>query len=271
MLKLPYGCHSATIVRKYQIANFVLSETLYPPFLNLPTHAHERACFSLILQGGFHERYGTKNRVCERSTVVFLPSNETHSDRFLAAGCRGFHFEVAPEWLARVSPRPAVLERSADFQGGILNALTLRLYREFRNVDAVTPLAVEGLALEIIAELARHSLLRVGSPRRAVAETRDFLHAHFRNEIGLGQASEAVGVHPVYLARVFRKQYRCSVGEYVRRLRIEFAGRELASSDTPLAQVAQAAGFFDQSHFSRVFKLATGMTPAAYRKLFRTG
>jgi len=78
-------------------------------------------------------------------------------------------------------------------------------------------------------------------------------------------------MQPPSLARAFRRRYGCTVGEYVRRLRIEFACRELAGSEKPLASIAQNAGFFDQSHFSKTFKLLTGQSPAAYRKLLRDG
>jgi AraC family transcriptional regulator len=52
---------------------------------------------------------------------------------------------------------------------------------------------------------------------------------------------------------------------YVRHVRIEFARRELAASGAPLGDIAAAAGFCDQSHFSRLFKRYTGQTPAEYR------
>jgi AraC family transcriptional regulator len=76
-------------------------------------------------------------------------------------------------------------------------------------------------------------------------------------------------VHPVYLACAFRRHYRSTVGEYVRRLRVEFACRELSATRAPLAQVALAAGFADQSQFSRTFKRVVGLTPTEYRKMFR--
>jgi AraC family transcriptional regulator len=79
----------------------------------------------------------------------------------------------------------------------------------------------------------------------------------------------AVGVHPVHLARVFRKFHACSVGDYVRQLRIEYASRQLATTDQPLANIALAAGFADQSHFSRTFKQHTRMLPTEFRKLLR--
>jgi AraC family transcriptional regulator len=55
------------------------------------------------------------------------------------------------------------------------------------------------------------------------------------------------------------------VGEYIRRLRIEFACHSLSTS-TSLIEVALAAGFADQSHSARAFKLQTGMSPATYRR-----
>ncbi|HEV8125332.1 MAG TPA: helix-turn-helix domain-containing protein, partial [Gemmatimonadales bacterium] len=55
----------------------------------------------------------------------------------------------------------------------------------------------------------------------------------------------------------------------LRRLRIERAARELADTDVPLAAVSTKSGFFDQSHFSRVFKQQTGLTPAQFRAASR--
>jgi len=75
-----------------------------------------------------------------------------------------------------------------------------------------------------------------------------------------------VEVHPAHLARAFRAHFRMSMGPYVRRLRLDWAAGELARSDLPLAAVALAAGFADQSHFTRTFKRYLGVTPNVYRR-----
>jgi AraC family transcriptional regulator len=70
----------------------------------------------------------------------------------------------------------------------------------------------------------------------------------------------------VTLARGFRKAYGCSVGAYLRWLRIVHAARRLAESDEPLAEIALEAGFADQSHFSNVFRRETGLSPSVFRR-----
>jgi AraC family transcriptional regulator len=93
---------------------------------------------------------------------------------------------------------------------------------------------------------------------------------HFSETLTLTQIAQVVGVHPVYLATAFRKKFGLTIGEFVRKLRIEHACDELIKGDLPLAAIALDAGFVDQSHFSKVFKLQVGTTPANYRRIFRS-
>ena len=76
-------------------------------------------------------------------------------------------------------------------------------------------------------------------------------------------------MHPVHLARQFRASQGCTVGEYIRRVRVGFARRELVMTDKPIAEIALSAGFFDQSQLTKTFKRVTGRTPAAYRAQHR--
>jgi AraC family transcriptional regulator len=84
---------------------------------------------------------------------------------------------------------------------------------------------------------------------------------------GVAEIARAAGVHPVYLARTFREHHGMTIGEYVRKLRIEHACRLISTTGAPLSEIALAAGFCDQSHFSRTFKRVTGSSPAEYRRL----
>jgi len=74
------------------------------------------------------------------------------------------------------------------------------------------------------------------------------------------------GVHRVHVARAFRDHLGCTVGDFVRRLRVQRACELLTGTTIPLSDVAMRAGFFDQSHMTRVVKRFLGVTPAALRR-----
>ena len=144
--------------------------------------------------------------------------------------------------------------------------MLMRLYSEFHHLDEASPLAIEGQVLELLAAMSRRQVkTNRRIPPRWLSQAEEFLRAHFTEHLNLVMVSAAVGVHAVHLAREFRKHYACTAGDYIRRLRVEYACREIGKSSSSLAQIASAAGFSDQSHFCKVFRRLTGMTPAEYR------
>ncbi len=75
----------------------------------------------------------------------------------------------------------------------------------------------------------------------------------------------ALRVHPS--VRQFHKYNRCTVGELIRRRRVQYASHLLAHSRTPLAEIALTCGFSDQSHLSFLFKRYMGVSPSKFRSL----
>jgi AraC-like DNA-binding protein len=79
--------------------------------------------------------------------------------------------------------------------------------------------------------------------------------------------SNDLNIHPAYVSREFSKYFdNLSFGEYIRKLRIEKAIVYIETSDYSLSEIAYLTGFSDQSHFTRIFKLETGLTPSGYKK-----
>jgi len=266
---LPSGCHHAGILGRRAVAGFELTEIAYLPGLKLPVHRHERAGFCLVLSGTYTEDYGRSVLPCRPQTVTFSPAQEKHSNHFGHAGSRCFVIDVDRQSIERLQEHSARLNNPAYFYGGPLAWLAARLYSEFKARDEASDLIIEGLALEMIGEASRRSVKTPGGKIPLwLNQAREFLHAQFSESISLARVAEVVDVHPVHLATEFRRRFGSTVGEYVRRLRIEYACREIsARRQTPLAQIALAAGFSSQSHFSKTFKRLTGMSPLEYRSL----
>jgi AraC family transcriptional regulator len=249
-----------------EVGGFTLTEYEYPPNIDLQRHGHEQAYFCLVLQGGYAENCGRKTRAYSPMTVTFHPAGEVHSDRFEGAGGRIFSVEIQPSWMRRVPELSPVLKASPEFRGGSLAALVVGIYKEFRNPDSLSHLAIEGLALEVVAASSRRlESPGAGAPPRWLKEARELIQERFAEPLTLGAIAAQAGVHPMHLVREFRRYFQTTVGEYMRRQRIEYACRLLAASDIPLIEIALQAGFSHHSHFTRIFKRATGMTPTEFR------
>jgi AraC-like DNA-binding protein len=74
-----------------------------------------------------------------------------------------------------------------------------------------------------------------------------------------------MSVNPSHLCRTFRRFRRRTIGDYVMGLRVQFVCRKLTETGDALTDIAEEAGFTDQSHMTRVFKRITGDTPGSYR------
>ena len=268
--KLPAGHFLGQTLRARELAGFRLTETTYATGLKTPRHAHELAKYCFVLAGNFTETVGPQITMRQPLALVFHPPDTMHEEVHASAG-HHFLIEISPHWLARAREYSAVLDQPVDLSSGASISLASRLFEEFKHLDGLSSLAMEGLILELMVETSRRSLGTMERrPPRWLEHLEELLRASFTESLTLGELAAEVGVHTVHLARVFRKFHGCSIGDYVRQLRVDFASRELATTDVPLADIAAAAGFADQSHFSRTFKQHTRLQPTEFRNMFRS-
>jgi AraC family transcriptional regulator len=254
------------VVRWRRVTGLVLAEVAYEPDAQIRSRpAHAR--FVLVLKGSLIEK-GTEDAVRGPSTLLFVPAYQSHSYSAASGGAVCLEIDMDPSWLGRAEAQAPLPARSAAFRRGLLLHLANRLYGEFRLRDDVSRLAIESLTLGLVAQASRRAReIRRPAPLWLQAAF-EFIELHFTDRLSLAAVARRVGVHPVHLARTFRSVHQTSFAAYVRQLRIEFAMQQLAGP-AALSDIAFAAGFCDQSHFSRCFKEHTGLTPRAYRASLR--
>jgi AraC family transcriptional regulator len=249
-------------VTRRAIGDFSLAEIRYEPHVELPRHEHLTAGFCLTFDGAYVESYGRTALDVERAVVTFSPAGEPHANRFSAAGAHCFTIDIATSWLAR--HESVALTAPARLTDAHVVRVARHFFGEMARFDDAVPLAAEGLALELIAASMRATGTRNGEPPwlRRVDEA---IRAGFRGSIRTSELATIAGVHPVHLASVFRARRGGTIADAVRALRIADARERLARGSEPLAQIALACGFANQSHFAREFRRVTGVTPSAYR------
>jgi AraC family transcriptional regulator len=265
-MKLKPGHFFGATHRISEVVGITLIDSVYQAEQKHPRHSHEYASFCLVLKGSFTESHKRKTITCGPLTLLYYPADEGHSDHFHSLGGRCFIIELRSRWIQRLREASVVLDTPACFNGGKPVNLAMNLYRESCVMDDLSALSIEGLTLEMVAEISRRKKESLDLPAHSrIKRARELLHERFAEKLTLTSVAEAIDVHPAYLACQFRKRYGCSVGEYIRYLRVQFAYQKLVGSDESLVEISQSVGFFDQSHFTRTFKNLTGMTPSMCR------
>ena len=102
-----------------------------------------------------------------------------------------------------------------------------------------------------------------------VKKCEKWLQRHFTEIDAISQVTELAGVPERTLKRRFKSATGSSLVSYLQNLRVEEAKHMLETTDTPVDEISNAAGYSDASFFRRLFKRLTGLTPSHYRKMFQ--
>ena len=256
---------TGTQQRLTQVDGFVMMETRLQPSSHVPMHSHETATIVLILSGQYRETFRGDTTPHAPLTVIAKPSGEKHSNDIGPNGANCLVVELTDEKIQKMNGIAQSCEAPHVQANGPASRTGLRIVQELRQPDALTPLALEGAALQLLVELARHPPRFYGDEPIWMKKVLELLHDSSPGELRLSSLASAVGVHPVHVARTFRRNQGCSIGTYARRLQMEQVMAMLTQTQTPLSNVAVAAGFYDQSHMSRAIRRETGMSASQIR------
>jgi AraC family transcriptional regulator len=247
-------------------ANLAVVQTRYAQGAALPVHAHERPYLMAVLHGGFSERCRGREHECTAGTLVLNLCAADHSDRFFAQETSVLNIELEAPWVAVLQEQRSVPDGPRHVDGSILLERMRALEVELQGADPLSPLLIDGLAAELIGFAARAHEPRGTQPSRPwLAAIEHALRERFRAPPSLLELGRLARVSPTHVARAFRAQHGCSIGTFVRRLRVASARVAIANNRASLAQIASDAGFADQSHMTREFRVFLGTSPARLR------
>lgn len=250
-----------------RLSAFVVNELVFPPSYSMELDP-ERGYIGVVLDGAFEKTFVRGARPLSAGSSFTMPPGAWHSTRFGTCVTRVVVLHPGQDEGCAV-PWASLLQSFRETRAAISLGAAWRLAGELRAGDAAWALAAEGLCLDLIAGLLRER--ESGQKEhgaRWLEPVRERLHA-IGDRPSLTELAASAGVHPAYLARSFRERYGVSIGEYARRLRLEWSAAQLSATETPIAVLAAEAGFADQSHFTRAFRRHTGLTPGRYRRAVR--
>lgn len=249
-----------TLRRHLQTRHVRVGEYAYDGNSRIGRHAHEQPFLSLLLRGRYRERVGGTADEVSGPALVVHAAGESHQDEFADEGAVIVSIDLPTEWLDAASLRGRSMHRGAP-----VDAAARAVARSLRADEATAAASLEPALLHLVGALFPASTgRRVGTPAW-VRQVAACLHDNYARQVPLAELAALAGVHPVHLARHFHQTFRCTIGDYVRALRVDRAIEALADTRLPLADIAAAHGFSDQSHLSRVVFAQTGRTPKQWR------
>ena len=254
-----------------EVGGLLVTEAYFPPGQVLPVHRHQRPTVAVMLEGSFDCTFPRRALPCLPGTLHSEPAEERHGNRMGKLGAHVVVIQPAAPATETLGRAGKVLERINHIPQSLATGLAWRLAREVHHSDVAAPLAIEGLALEILSTVVRYTdrSTWLRPPPAWLRRAQEYLYAHFRRSFRIADLAREVDVSPLRLARAFRRSHGVTIARYVRQLRLEWAGLELTNSDQPLSRIASQAGFADQSHFTRAFRAHVGWTPARFRERTR--
>ncbi|SFD52318.1 AraC-type DNA-binding protein [Paenibacillus catalpae] len=135
-------------------------------------------------------------------------------------------------------------------------------------------LHIRNMAIELLLFTARHTQKRKQLPsveltpvQRKVTDIIRHINQHFREPLHLDDLAKQFYISKGHLCRVFKEVTGFGFSQYINTTRIKEAEHLLRETDLSITQVSERCGFENFSHFGKVFKELSGLSPRAYRKL----
>ena len=270
MAKIAQGKRVGSVLRTFATKRFALSERSYSANTESPVHVHLKTYIIITVDGHYLSTFDNSAEHYRPWTVTYHDAGLSHNSRYTARGAHVLYVELPYEELKSMRTASASHLSSFSLQGGQAEWTARQLFHEFQQSDSFCSIAVDGLVMQLSAHLMRHAANR---PQRLpvwLGKANEMIRGRFTEALAVQEIAKLVHVHPGHLAREYMRHYHCTIGEQIRRLRVEYACQQLSSSSQCLADIALDAGFSDQSHLTVSFKQQLGMTPSDYRKAVKT-
>lgn len=256
--------------RHLEGAEFLYCDAPRPSTCSVHTHQHVR--FSFLLRGMITEVHERSNGIdCGPYSLHVTPAGMRHAHLIRSPRVTTVCFDLHPGMLDQLGDAAQALNEPITVKRGAVIPLAPKFQREMLAADSASDLVLQGLVYELAGELARRQAPKLAPDAPAwLKRARELLHDLWNQSISIEEIAATVGVHPSHLNRVFRAHMNQTPGEYLRRLRMERATREVIAGDMPLKAIAALAGFSDQAHFTREFRRHHGVSPLEMRRSMRS-
>ncbi|MBV7531698.1 helix-turn-helix domain-containing protein [Chitinophaga sp. sic0106] len=260
---LEAGTYVGARVRQQVFDGIIASENFYEGGTISDWHFHENPHFSHILQGGSKEIRGkSPEQQLPGSSLYYYPGI-AHQNMNYQSGTRIFNLEFTPAFLTKYNIN--IPEESWMFSSNIQwnsHLLVSIMAEHFRSDTSSSLLSVHQLCINLLSSASRPEEINPAWTR----QVKEAMYDNWNRPLSLTDLAAQVALHPVTISRYFPRYFGCTLGEYLRKIKIEKSLSMIREGKQSLTEIAYDCGFADQAHFIKTCKRLTGITPKQYQK-----
>ncbi|MBE7103902.1 helix-turn-helix domain-containing protein [Bacillus cereus] len=142
-----------------------------------------------------------------------------------------------------------------------LSDLLIQKLEEIKKSESISPF-LENALLEFSERVKNGKMQKHSKP---INICRNYIFTHLYEDITLSHLAEVVALNPSYLSSLFKKEVGISLGEYIQRAKIDESKKLMTYTRHSISEISTLLNFHDQSHFTKVFKKHTGISPKQFK------
>ena len=264
MQLLNSGEYTGEIKQKMSVDDCIITNTVYSDRIsNSDWHYHENFHFCFVFEGGKAETYNSIKYTEPNGSIFIYHSEEKHRWISPQPISKSANIEIGLDFLKNNYLTEHEIKKSLQTRFDA-KLLILKLQREMLFNDSNRQLSVHSLLLDLVS---KQETIPVNNHPHWVKNVRDFLNDNWDKNLTLSEIGKIANVHPITISKNFRKFFSCTLGEYIRKIKINKSIELIKYTKKSLTDITFQCNFSDQSHFTRTFKTQTGFLPKDFRNL----
>lgn len=252
VLNMSKGTYWGEPIATRSDSGLLLTLSQYEPDREYPLHAHDQPGLFFLIRGDHRETDHRQSFRQGAASGIWHDRGFAHATQVGPRGMIGLNISLQPKVFDEM-PRQC---EERVFESAFCAYLGLRVLAAIkRNLE---PDEITGRVWELLAE----TITRETVGHRRIEQVHRRVMEEYRGTIRLTSLAQDCGLHPVYLARAYRRHYGKSIMEHIHELRLGYALAKV-SSGMPAGLAAIEAGFADQPHLNRFCRQLMGHSPTA--------
>lgn len=243
-------------------------------FLDYSKHSHDSFSLCVFSKGEVEVEFHTQEEeLVSSSEIIIFNPNQVHQTKSEIKKTEDYYtLHVDTQWCKNIQEKLFGFNEKFLSTQNIISeeSISKKLLIIFQNITMYDERNNKDLEEIVTYILEKYTILDLNTKDKEehtmCKKVEEYILNNLEEQITLEDIAIAVGYNDSYITRIFKKEYGLSPYAFLVDKRIQKAkNRLLDDSEINLAQLSNEIGFYDQSHFSKVFKRTFATTPNKYR------